>query len=215
MLVENFWDAAIEDGVTPAPDSNNGSPVGLFYLLRTLDPDTETRSYARSAHYDRVIATRPNYHLLPEQQVSKVVFEGKKAVGVEFITRATGNVSRVFAKKEVILSAGSTHTPQILQLSGVGPRGLLEGFGIDVVAELPGVGANFHDQHKYNIAYNLSNNIEPNANTLATNATFAAEQLEVYENNHTGAYTVTLGAGNLFASLPLSNSTDTDTVAAM
>lgn len=129
----------------------------MFYLLRTLDPDTETRSYARIAHYDRV-KQRPNYHLLPNNAVSKVLFDTSgakpKAIGVEFITVATGVVNQAFASKEVILSAGSVHSPQILQLSGVGPKALLENLGIEVLVDLPGVGANFHDTYVFNINYN-------------------------------------------------------------
>lgn len=151
-MLGHFWNAALETGFEEAPDSNDGHPVGLFWLLRALDPDTETRSYAKTAHYDRV-SLRPNYHLLPENAVARVLFEEKTAVGVEFVVRATGEVKTAWAKKEVILAAGAVHTPQILQLSGVGPRALLEGLGIEVLEVLPGVGANLQDHMVSNVAY--------------------------------------------------------------
>jgi len=75
------------------------------------------------------------------------LFEGKTAIGVEYIpNKAKVDEKRtVSAKKEVILSAGSLHTPQILQLSGVGPIKLLSDMKIKVVEDLPGVGQNFQD----------------------------------------------------------------------
>lgn len=126
----------------------------MFWLLRALNPDTETRSYARIAHYVRVIATRPNYHLLPNTAASKILFNGTRAVGVQYITRSTGAVTNVTATKEVILAAGAVHSPQILQLSGVGPKAVLEKFGIKTVLDLPGVGSNFQDHLNLAVSYN-------------------------------------------------------------
>lgn len=64
----------------------------------------------------------------------------------QFISRETNKTSTVRASREVILAAGAVRSPQILQLSGVGPRKLLEGLGIECVVDLPGVGRNFQDQ---------------------------------------------------------------------
>jgi choline dehydrogenase len=132
----------------PTPtDPGSGNAKGAFWAPSSLDPKDETRSYARTAHYDRVIAGRPNYHLLTETAVAKVLFDGKTAVGVEYASRLDGTSGKQFVKamKEVILAAGAVHTPQILQLSGIGDHTLLKSVGIKTVVNLPGVGRNFQD----------------------------------------------------------------------
>lgn len=121
------------------------------------------RSYSRSGHYDGL--NRDNYHLLTATRVEKVVFKGKTAEGVEISPRwaeahegkgkGKGKINRkgsgkrvIRARKEIVLSAGAIHTPQILQLSGIGPASLLKQAKIPVIVDLPGVGANLQD-HAY------------------------------------------------------------------
>lgn len=126
--------------------------------MKALDADTETRSYAKAAHYDRV-SSRPNsYHPLPSTAVSKVLFKDKTAVGVEYRLVGINQVFSATACNEVISAAGGVHLPQILQLSGVGPKALLQSLGIPVVLDLPGVGTNFQDQLNMPVTYNC----EPN-----------------------------------------------------
>jgi hypothetical protein len=116
----------------------------VFYYPLSKDPETETRSYARTGHWDGL--NRPNYHLVTGARVNKVNLKGKRAVSVQFVpSDAPGETVTVRAKREVILSAGALRTPQILQLSGIGPRKLLGKAGINVLIDLPGVGANFQD----------------------------------------------------------------------
>jgi choline dehydrogenase-like flavoprotein len=81
--------------------------------------------------------------------VNKVVFEHDKAVGVQITPRdgSKSDSSVIKAKKEVILAAGAIHTPQILQLSGIGPASLLKKAKIPIKVDLPGVGANFQDHY--------------------------------------------------------------------
>tara|TARA_R110002060_G_scaffold71576_2_gene80221 strand:+ start:186 stop:551 length:366 start_codon:yes stop_codon:yes gene_type:complete len=118
-----------------------------------LDPLAKVRSYAKTVHYDRVAKSRPNYHLLPEHAVSKVLFKDKRAVGIEYVSPATGEVQTAKPTKEIVMAAGAVHSPQILQLSGVGPKALLKGFGIEVVVDLPGVGQNFQDHLDLKVDY--------------------------------------------------------------
>ncbi|KAG9242124.1 hypothetical protein BJ878DRAFT_482309 [Calycina marina] len=164
-VVCNFWTAALVSGFSVAQDSNNDIVAGVTCLLRALNPDTGTRCYARLGHYERVIVTRLNYHLLAENVVAKVLFEGKKAVGVE-----------ARAKKEVNISAGAGHTPQILQLSGVGPSSLLEAKCIEVLVGLQDMDSNFHDQLNTKVNYNFTPNLSPNARDLDTNSTYNIKQ---------------------------------------
>jgi len=125
----------------------------LTWFPTVADFTTRTRSHARLNHYDRVEDVRPNYHILPEHTVSRVIFNGTRAIGVEYLPSKGGDVATVTASREVHLAAGAVHTPQILQLSGIGPRRLLEEFEIEIIADLPGVGQNFHDQPSIIIPY--------------------------------------------------------------
>ncbi|KAK2736318.1 hypothetical protein FQN55_001704 [Onygenales sp. PD_40] len=118
---------------------------GIIWLPTSMNPDDFTRSYARTGHYDNL--NRENYHLVTESKVNKIVIEDGVATGVTFDS-GNGQSTTVRASREVILSAGAVHTPQILQLSGIGPASLLEQAGIELLVDLPGVGANFQD-HGY------------------------------------------------------------------
>ena len=151
---DNFFQAWSSLGVSTPKDPSDGFAGGAFWAPSSLDPKDETRSYARTAHYDRVIGSRPNYHLLTDTAMSKIIFSGTTAVGVEYLTRGTNQTGTMNATKEVVLAAGSVHTPQILQLSGIGPESLLKPLGIDTLVDLPGVGQNFQDHPTLYASYN-------------------------------------------------------------
>ncbi len=93
------------------------------------------------------IATRSNLSVVTRALVTRIVFERNVAVGIEWVDEAGArHIAR--AEREVILAAGALQSPQLLQLSGVGPAELLQRHGIAVVADLPGVGANLHDHYQ-------------------------------------------------------------------
>jgi choline dehydrogenase-like flavoprotein len=120
-----------------------------------------TRYHARRSHYDRVKDTRPNYHLLTSNLVAKVLFNGKKVIGVDYLpttANSTTSPSKAYATNEVILTAGGFGTPKILQLSGIGPKKLLKKFDIPLVQDLPGVGQNLQDQPTLSIPYTCKSN---------------------------------------------------------
>jgi choline dehydrogenase-like flavoprotein len=139
-----MYDAmAAMPGVETPTDQASGTN-GVSFFPSSMDPVSYTRSYARTGHWDDVGPARPNYQLITSTRVNKIIFNpGDVAKGVQFVPVAGGPATVVNARKEVILAAGAIHTPQILQLSGVGPAALLQQAGIPVVADLPGVGANF------------------------------------------------------------------------
>ena len=98
--------------------------------------------------------SRPNLQVITGAQVTRIVMEGKRAVGVEYILG--GEVKQIKAAREVLLSAGALQSPQILMLSGIGPAAHLKHHGIAVVYDLPGVGKNLQDHidivHSYEAA---------------------------------------------------------------
>jgi choline dehydrogenase-like flavoprotein len=135
------------------PLDGAGGNNGLFWFPSSLDPKTYYRSYSRTGHYDGKI-DRSNFDVITRHKVAKVLFDGKVATGVLIFSRDGERVARtVKARKEVILSAGTVHTPQILQLSGIGPKDLLEKAKIDVLVDIPGVGQNFQDHAYLSVGY--------------------------------------------------------------
>ncbi|KAH6681736.1 hypothetical protein B0J14DRAFT_679803 [Halenospora varia] len=127
---------------------------GLFWHPASLDPKTYFRSYARTGHFDNI--ARPNFDVLQGYKVKKVLFNGTTATGVQYTLRGGNTPITVTANREVIISAGTIHTPQILQRSGVGPKALLAQANIPVVVDIPGVGQNFQDHAYITIRYNWS-----------------------------------------------------------
>jgi choline dehydrogenase len=108
------------------------------------------------------VQDRPNYFNLTGYKGAKIEFSSGSgpltAERVVIIPRsADGETRKVAVRKEIIVAGGLIHSLQILQLSGVGPRALLEPANISVVHELPGVGQNFHDHSWFTIAYNCKN----------------------------------------------------------
>jgi choline dehydrogenase len=145
-VIKYFFKAFHKLGIATPADPSDGSGKGVYWAPSTLDPVNKTRSYARIAHYDRVVASRPNYHVLPMSPATKILMDkNKKATGVQYTSRENGKVSQANAKKEVILAAGAVHTPQLLMLSGIGDKSVLGELGIESVSDVPGVGHNFQD----------------------------------------------------------------------
>lgn len=145
VYAESFFRGWYSLGIKTPKDPGAGKKRGVFWAPSSLDPKDETRSYARTAHYDRVIGSRPNYHLLTNTAVQRISILDGKAVGVELIDHNSTELHSVKAGKEIVLAAGSVHSPQILQLSGIGPQAMIEKLGIRFHMDLPGVGHNFQD----------------------------------------------------------------------
>ncbi len=139
-------------GVEFPGDSGAGRP-GVYWYPTFMDPKTVTRSYARTGHFGNL--NRTNYQVITGSKVARIVFNGTAAAGIAFIqspkaaSSGSSTASRatqfVEARKEVILAAGGIHSPQILQLSGIGPKKLLDAANIVTIVDLPGVGQNFQD----------------------------------------------------------------------
>ncbi|CAI4215504.1 unnamed protein product [Parascedosporium putredinis] len=166
---------------------------------------TPTAALARQAtgHYSNL--DRSNYHLVTNSKVIRVDVEDGTATGVAFRPGddAAGEVTTIAAKKEVIISAGAVHTPQIMQLSGLGPKDILEEAGIEVKVELPGVGKNFQDHPMLTARFTLRNfNFSPSGSDLVANGEFRDWANEVWEKNRTGPYSIATGNAAAWLSFP-------------
>ena len=182
-----FRDGVKEMGIPYIKEHALGNAVGLYWTPEAANPSNYTRSSSLTAYFDTVSGRR-NLKMLTNHQVTEIVFSGNAAVGVKATNRATGQVISFKANNEVILAAGAVHTPQILMLSGVGPKETIAAAGIQVKRDLPGVGTNYQDHPTAYLSWNISASF-PNPNSLAENATFNAFSLAQYVANHTGPYT--------------------------
>ncbi len=138
------WVEAAQDAGLPFnPDFNGETTYGVgSYQLSIRDG---WRASAAAAFLTPV-RDRPNLTVATGALATRVRFDGRVATGVEWLEGTA--VRRARAEREVILSAGALQSPQLLQLSGVGPADLLRRHGIAVVADLPGVGANLQDHYQ-------------------------------------------------------------------
>ncbi len=150
-------DAGVEFGLPRNPDFNGASTLGVGTYQ--LGIGRHWRSSSASA-FLRPVMHRKNLTVITGAQVSKVLFRGSVASGVEWI--AKGEVFNAVADREVILSAGALQSPQLLQLSGIGPANLLRGLGISVLADAPEVGRNLQDHYQARLIVRLKRRISLN-----------------------------------------------------
>ena len=136
-----FLDAAREMGMPIHDDVNGPMLAGAGYINMNIDAAGTRVSAARAFLHPAL--SRPNLTLLLNTQVVKLTFDGTRCVGVRLIK--DGAVKDIAADKEVILSAGAINSPKLLMLSGVGDAKALRSLGIEVVADVPGVGQNLQD----------------------------------------------------------------------
>jgi len=135
-----FLEAVQQAGHALTDDVNGFRQEGFARFDRNL---TRGRRWSAARAYLHPVKGRPNLDVLCGSLASKILFEGTRAVGVEF-RGAGASTERVMAG-EVISCGGAFNSPHLLQLSGVGPASLLEEHGIPVVADVPGVGENLQD----------------------------------------------------------------------
>jgi choline dehydrogenase len=141
-----------ESGIQPLKKGmTNGELLGSAYVAATIQPATQSRESSQTAFLNSDVLARKNLKLYQRTLARKIVFdERKRAVGVDVSAVPKGQISsqndakviRLRAKKEVVLSAGTFQSPQLLMVSGVGPKESLERHRIPIVAESPGVGQN-------------------------------------------------------------------------
>ncbi|KAG8984423.1 hypothetical protein FRB90_005337 [Tulasnella sp. 427] len=141
-------------GISHVPDVNTSKgTLGVTRTATYIDPQGK-RVSTEAAYLTREVLRRPNLKVVCGAHVTKIRFdESKRAIGVELAESKDGPVYFVGARKEVILSAGAINTPQILLLSGIGPRSELNKHSIPVIQDLPGVGQNLADHIVFNSCF--------------------------------------------------------------
>jgi len=135
-----FVEAAREAGHAANPDFNGATQEG-FGLYQVTHRNGERFSAAKA--YLRPARSHANLHVVTEAHTTRVVLEGRRAVGVE--VRIGAETRTLRARREVLLAAGALQSPQLLMLSGIGPGTHLQSLGIAVAHDLPGVGRALHD----------------------------------------------------------------------
>jgi choline dehydrogenase len=151
-LVDAFIRGCGDLGIPANDDFNGARQEGAGYLHLTT---RNGRRCSAATAYLKPARGRPNLTVRTGTHVSGILFEGKRAVGVQY-------GSEKMLAGEVILSAGAIQSPQLLQLSGIGPARLLSSLGISVVADLPGVGENLQDHLALRLIYKCTKPITTN-----------------------------------------------------
>ncbi|EEX08457.1 alcohol dehydrogenase (acceptor) [Ruegeria lacuscaerulensis ITI-1157] len=149
--------AAQEAGYKFNPDYNGADQEGVGFFQLTA---RNGRRCSAAVAYLHPIRTRQNLTILTHALAQRVIFDGRRAIGVEYRDRS-GQVQVVHAGKEIILSGGAINSPQLLMLSGIGAADDLSELGIPVVADLPGVGKNLQDHLQARLVYKCN---EPTLN---------------------------------------------------
>jgi len=157
-LYRAFIDAGVQAGYSETDDYNGHRQEGFGQKFMNVDGGVRASTgYAYLKHTKR----RPNLTILKHALVTRIIFDGKTATGIQ--CEVDGQTKIFSAQQEVILCAGSIGSPQLLQVSGIGPRETLAAAGIDLVHELPGVGENLQDHLEFNFQYRCKQPITLNS----------------------------------------------------
>jgi choline dehydrogenase len=152
-----FIEAAAETGLPINPDFNGATQEGAGFFQTTT---RYGRRASTAVAYLRAAKGRKNLHVETAALAQRVVFDGRCAVAVEY--RKAGSLRSARARKEILVSGGAYNSPQLLQLSGVGPADLLRKHGIEVVLDAPGVGHDLQDHLQVRVVIRCTKRITLN-----------------------------------------------------
>jgi choline dehydrogenase len=178
-ILDAWREAAAECGIPPIRVFNRGDNFGCAYFQMN---QRRGRRWSATNAFLRPALGRPNLTVLTEAMVRRVRIDtadgAKRAAGIEFAHPRHGECFAE-ARRETVLAAGAIGSPQLLQVSGVGPAPLLQQHGIPVVHELPGVGENLHDHLQIRMQYKVANvrTLNERANSLWGKAAMGLEYL--------------------------------------
>jgi choline dehydrogenase len=156
-LSEAFVVAAAEAGIPTNPDFNGAAQEGAGFFQTTT---RRGRRASTAFSYLRPAKSRGNLHVETSALAQRIVFEGRRARAVEY--RQNGTLRTARAAKEILVSGGAYNSPQLLQLSGVGPADLLNSHGIDIVLDAPGVGNDLQDHMQVRLVTRCSQRVTLN-----------------------------------------------------
>ena len=154
---EAWVDAGVQAGLPRNVDFNGRTTYGVGSYQLSIENGWRASS---AVAFLRPVRARRNLTVLPGALATRVLFDGTRATGVEYQRASARHTAR--ATREVILSAGAIQTPQLLQLSGIGPPDLLAALHIPVVADSPGVGENLQDHYQARTIVRLRNRVSLN-----------------------------------------------------
>ncbi|KAH7351307.1 hypothetical protein BKA65DRAFT_594087 [Rhexocercosporidium sp. MPI-PUGE-AT-0058] len=166
----------------------DGTDIGGLAHPTAIDPKTRTRSSATSAYYSADISSRPNLRVVTDALVSKILLENKAdeviATGVQFVSKSGEDIS-IKASREVILSAGTMMSPQILELSGIGNSEILKKHGIETLVHNPNVGENLQDHLIVSASFEAADGVKT-GEILMRDPTIMPALMEMYQKDHSG-----------------------------
>ncbi len=193
-LSQVFVEAAVAAGLPRNPDFNGPTQEGAG-MYQVTQKDGRRFSAAR-AFLDEA-KTRPNLAIYTGAHVTKILLEGKRAIGVE--VKTGDGLQRMMAAREVILSGGAINSPQLLLLSGIGPRAALAAHGVEPLHDLPGVGQNLQDHLDFAI---LAKDKSKRALGIGPGSAFSlARSLIEYRKSHSGLFASNAAEAGGFAKL--------------
>jgi len=190
-LSEAFVKAAVEAGIPYNPDFNGATQEGAGFFQTT----TRRGRRASSAFcYLRPARSRANLRIETDALAQRVTFEGRRARSIEY--RQNGVVRSARARREILLSSGAYNSPQLLQLSGVGPADLLKQHGIDVVLDASGVGHDLQDHLQVRLVMRCAQKVT--LNDIVASPLRSALAGAQYAAFRKGALTIAAGASGAF-----------------
>jgi choline dehydrogenase len=156
-ICEAFIDGAETLGLPHNSDYNGARQEGVAYYQRTI---RNGKRHSAASGYLHPVRNRSNLQVVTHAHVERVVFAGRRAVGVQY--RRYGQSHTATATREVILAAGAIGSPQVLQVSGIGDPAHLRGIGVDIVHALPSVGLGLQDHYAVRVVHRVTRPITLN-----------------------------------------------------
>ena len=182
-------------GMNVTDGFDGGNLLGSAYATLTIDPRNAYRSSSEASFLQAALQNGTAPVIYKNSLAQKIIFNGTTATGVMVTTAGPYGIQALnytlHARKEVIISAGAFQSPQLLMVSGIGPKAVLQQYNISVVKDLPGVGQNMWDHILFGTDYRVNVNT---ASAALNNLTLAAQAVQAFRVNATGPLSV-FGAG--------------------
>lgn len=169
---EVFINACLELGYPYTPDFNGPNMEGAGWHHVNIK---DGKRHSTAVAYLNPALQRPNLTLSTNSQATRLLFAGKRCKGVEYVQN--GQIKTAYANYEVIVCAGAIESPKLLLLSGIGNPSYLKEFGIQAIADVPGVGENFHNHVLTGVIYETSQPVPPPNLNLSESALFCKSEL--------------------------------------